>query len=112
MVRHLIPLSLFLIPVSAPAADSPVSQPVPEASTGAVFTVPGRATAGGCQHFDVIPAAPGETARANKLRDLPPGDLLLAVMRKVEGCHKPVIVRYGLGAEPARQQPDPRPRRP
>jgi hypothetical protein len=34
---------------------------------------------------------------ARRLDELPPGNLILAVMREVDGCVEPVIVRYGYG---------------
>ena len=34
----------------------------------------------------------------NRLGELPPGNLHLAVMREVDGCQEPVIVGYGFGA--------------
>jgi hypothetical protein len=43
-------------------------------------------------------------ARPRRLDELPSGDLHLTVMREVEGCQEPVIVRQGYGAvaeEPA-----------
>jgi len=36
--------------------------------------------------------------RANRLGELPPGNLELTVMQEVDGCQEPVIVRYGVGA--------------
>ncbi|HZF95799.1 MAG TPA: hypothetical protein VEZ20_13120 [Allosphingosinicella sp.] len=38
------------------------------------------------------------TSRPRRLGELPPGDLQLTVMREVDGCHEPVIVRQGFGA--------------
>ncbi len=38
--------------------------------------------------------------QARRLGDLPPGQLELAVLRKVDGCAIPAIVREGLGAGP------------
>ncbi len=35
---------------------------------------------------------------ARKLGDLPSGSLYLAVVRDVNGCREPTIVRYGYGA--------------
>jgi hypothetical protein len=36
-------------------------------------------------------------AKAKKLGELPPAQLYLSVDRKVDGCRKPVILRYGIG---------------
>jgi hypothetical protein len=62
-----------------------------------------------CQRSDVILAQPREVPRANKLTELPPGDLVLTVVREENGCQKPVIVRYGIGSNSA---PPQRPLRP
>jgi len=35
--------------------------------------------------------------RAQRLGELPPGDLHLTVDRRVNGCHQPVIVRENIG---------------
>ena len=40
------------------------------------------------------------TSRPRRLGELPPGDLQLTVMREIEGCQEPVIVRQGFGAFP------------
>ena len=45
------------------------------------------------QHADLW-----QKPKFNRLGDLPPGDLQLAVVRQVEGCQQPVIVRQGYGA--------------
>jgi hypothetical protein len=41
---------------------------------------------------------PWQKPAFNRLGELPAGDLHLAVMREVEGCQEPVIVRQGFGA--------------
>jgi hypothetical protein len=41
----------------------------------------------------------GEGLRVNRLGELPPGNLELTVMREVDGCQEPVIVRQGFGAK-------------
>jgi hypothetical protein len=33
-----------------------------------------------------------------RLDELPPANLMLAVVREVDGCNEPVVVRYGYGA--------------
>ena len=37
-------------------------------------------------------------AEIKRLGELPPGAMVLTVVRKVEGCARPVVVRYGIGA--------------
>jgi len=53
--------------------------------------------------------SPG-TSKPKNLGELPPGNLQLAVMRSVDGCVEPVIVRYGFGGEPAAEKPRAAPR--
>jgi hypothetical protein len=78
------------IPASAIAAGPPA--PSPEA--------PGR-----CAADRVILAEQKRfhsgKAPAQKLGELPPGKLYLTVDRQVDGCRKPVIVRYNIGATEA-----------
>ena len=57
-----------------------------------------------CMANRVHEARPGAQARFNRLGELPPGDLILGVVRQVEGCQEPVIVRQGYGAA-ARAEP-------
>ena len=38
------------------------------------------------------------SAAAKRLGDLPAADLVLTVLRREDGCAKPVIVRSGIGA--------------
>ncbi|HWH18216.1 MAG TPA: hypothetical protein VNT77_07795 [Allosphingosinicella sp.] len=45
-------------------------------------------------------------AELKPLGKLPPGDLHLAVLREVNGCPEPAIVRHQIGAEPPRRQPE------
>jgi hypothetical protein len=59
----------------------------------------------------------GKAAGLRRLGELPPGNLHLTVVREVDGCHEPVIVRYGIGmgeretpASRAPLQMPPRPR--
>jgi hypothetical protein len=70
---------------------APQSAFAPQAKTGAVAL--------DCEFNANLRHAIGEgTAKAKKLVELPAGDLHLAVMREVEGCQEPVIVRQGFGA--------------
>ena len=56
----------------------------------------------------------GEPVRAERLGELPPGNLILAVVRNIDKCQVPVIVRYGIGAaaEPQQRQAPPAPVQP
>lgn len=47
----------------------------------------------------VTEQAPG---RAQKLNELPNADMLFTVLRSVDGCSRPVIVRYDIGSAPKR----------
>jgi len=38
-----------------------------------------------------------KTPALKKLGELPPGSLVLGVLREENGCTKPVVVRYGVG---------------
>ena len=98
-MRHLVLLSACVMVGGAPAA---IAAPVAVVQTPPAKTT---ATEGRCQLSDVIFAKPREASRANKLAELPPGDLLLTVVREEDGCQKPVIVRYGIGSNGAPAQP-------
>jgi hypothetical protein len=79
-----------LTPKPLPAL-APQSALAPQAKTGA--------NALDCEFNTNLRHAIGEgTPKANKLGELPTGNLHLAVMREVEGCQEPVIVRQGFGA--------------
>ena len=97
-MRHLVSLSLCLILGGASAASAgPVA---------VVQTPKAKTPSSGeqCQRAGVTLALPREAPRASKLAELPPGDLLLTVVREEDGCQKPVIVRYGIGANSAPQR--------
>ena len=98
-MRHLVLLSAWMVLAGTPAASA--------APVAVVQTPSAKATATGerCQRSDVILAEPGEAPRANKLAELPPGNLLLTVVREEDGCQKPVIVRYGIGSNRASPTP-------
>jgi hypothetical protein len=48
----------------------------------------------------------GDSVRAKKLGELPPGRLYLSVDRRIGDCRQPVIVRYGIGATAAPRRQD------
>jgi hypothetical protein len=102
-MRHLFLISAFMILGGASAAGA--------APAGVVQTPSAKTTSTGerCQRAGVIWAERGKSAQRSKLGELPPGDLVLTVVREENGCQKPVIVRYGIGSNPV---PAPRPRRP
>lgn len=100
-MRHLVLLSASIlggvsaagaVPLAAVATPSPKT-----ASTGEE-----------CQRPNVIWAERDKSAKASKLGELPPGDLVLAVLRGTKGCYIPVVVRKGYGAPEFNQSPQSR----
>lgn len=59
-----------------------------------------------CEDTKVRHADETEAPASRRLGELPDGNLILAVERQVDGCRKPVIVRYGIGgaADPQHRQ--------
>ena len=88
-MRHLILAAALLLPAASPVA-------APSASMLERTKFAGDRI--GCLSSRVRHADVAGTARYNRLGDLPPGDLQLAVVREVDGCQEPVIVRQGYGA--------------
>ena len=83
-MRALILIAAFAIPAAAPAA-----APAPPTAVKAIGpTQPICPT-----DLQVRPLKQGESARPERLGELPPGELIYAVWRSVDGCAKPVIVR-------------------
>ena len=54
-----------------------------------------------CQRATVRHAGQSEALRPRRFNELPAGRLELAVMREVDGCPIPAVVREGLGGPPA-----------
>ena len=102
-MRHLITLSALAMVGGASAASAvpPAVVQTPKAKA--------TSTAERCQRSNTTLAKPREAPRLNKLAELPPGDLMLTVVREENGCQKPVIVRYGIGSSSGAAQ---RPLRP
>ncbi|HEX8191712.1 MAG TPA: hypothetical protein VF552_02325 [Allosphingosinicella sp.] len=80
---------------------------LPAASSAAQTTAPARAPVaspaslgtGTClRDLRRDATGPAATSRPRRLGELPPGDLQLTVMREVDGCREPVIVRQNFGA--------------
>jgi hypothetical protein len=83
---RLLLFSAVLVPVAAigaPRPAAPPSQPVAEISRKCINA---RARWTGPQR-----------AEARRLGELPSGDLYSAVVREVDGCQEPVVIRYGYG---------------
>lgn len=74
-----------------PAAQRPAHSAVPPSLCGDVMKV-----------RPVRPVRSPETAKARRLGELPPGDLILTVLNRVGDCIEPVTVRQGFGTLDAR----------
>ena len=62
----------------------------------AVVTLPPRPAPARCSSAITYAARPGLPARPQKLGELPPANQYLAVLRSVDGCPEPAIVRTGI----------------
>ena len=90
MMRLLLAASLLLLPASAasapaPAGDMPVIEPFP-AETAECPPI---------SRFHMTKS--NDEAKLQKLTQLPPGDVYLAVDRRIGQCQVPIIVRYRIG---------------
>ena len=88
---RMLAATLLVLPLAAAAA-SPTHRPAARAHAAAA---PAK-----CDRFarmDQATVLRGPSVRAQRLGELPPGDLHLTVERQVGGCHQPVIVRENLG---------------
>jgi hypothetical protein len=93
--------TLVFLPMAA--ATAPQSQPLPKpAPAPAERADMAAANKPSCDRFGRIDHAQDETVlrarppRAQRLDELPPGDLHLTVVREVNGCHEPTIVRQNI----------------
>lgn len=85
-------LALAALVLALPAASPAGTPPPPGAAQGAARPPICR------QELKLRPARAGETRRAKRLGELPPGDLTLTVVNRVGRCIEPVTVRQGYGA--------------
>ena len=99
---------VILLAVLATPASSLSSPPQPRGSPGSSGSAQGAKLH--CVANQVQHALQGRKSFGfSRLGELPPGDLHLAVMREVDGCQEPVIVRHDMGgsraapAQPARR---------
>ena len=95
-MRRIAAITLILLPPSAASAT-----PVPSA-THAMPSPAAQANAAPakCDRFGRVDQASvlrNPSPRAQRLGDLPPGDLHLTVERQVNGCHQPVVVSRNIG---------------
>ena len=96
----LVALSLVAVP-SAPvrAPGPPPSSALPAPPAGCDDLRPRMAESAPPVHRGI--GDPSRTVRPRTLDELPPGRLELTVLREVDGCPIPVVLREGLGAAPA-----------
>jgi hypothetical protein len=104
-MRRLAAATLIFLPLLAGAATpGPEAQRTPQASTAPQARQSEQpATCGPFARIEQAQRQDGvvlreQTSRAQRLGELPAGDLSLAVQRQVNGCVEPVIVREGFGA--------------
>lgn len=99
-MRLLLAAVLVLPLTGAAGPPDPAAEPAPR--------VYETATLAACARHRLRTAeTPGRVA-PRKLGELPPGDLHLAVMREVDGCPEPVIIRHDIGGNPAVRPGPPR----
>ena len=91
-MRHLI-LAVALVLPAGPSVAQPASPTSPAANPNKFAGSRLDCMASRVQHADL-----GRAGKFSKLGDLPPGDLILGVVRQVDGCQEPVVVRQGYGA--------------
>ena len=87
---------LALLPLTFAAAHANPARPANSPTAPAKCDRFGRV-----QQVDALPRTP---LRAQRLGELPPGDLHLTVERRVNGCHQPVIVRENIGGAAFRRR--------
>ena len=105
-MRLLILLTAVAIPGSSAATGAPAPAPERQAATPVGMTPP-------CSDDATVHRA--ESPRRSVVKTLgeePPADLALTVVREVDGCHRPVIVRHDIGGSEAEPRPAPAVQRP
>jgi hypothetical protein len=88
-MRMITATILALLPLTFAAAHTNPARPANIATAPAKCDRFGRV-----EQIDALPRTP---PRAQRLGELPPGDLHLTVDRRVNGCHQPAIVRENIG---------------
>jgi hypothetical protein len=97
---RLLVLAMLAMPASSSALPRPAAAPptaAPERDCPADLTL--RTT-----------SRPLTNRGVTRLGEEPPADLAYAVWSHVGGCHKPVLIREGIGFGPGQAPSDPRPR--
>lgn len=99
-MRMIAALAFTLLPLAAGAAQ-PQPAETPQARAEQVASA--QAAQAACDRFVDVHWANGAVltqppSRAQRLGELPAGDLSLTVQRQINGCIEPVIIREGIGA--------------
>ena len=92
-----IPLLLVLIATAAASPQPPPAQPAAPAAPNSER----KCMSLGPQ----VAAILRKGVRPQRLDELPPGRLELTVMRVVDGCPQPAVIRENIGPAPARRRP-------
>ena len=71
---------------------------LPASSVAAPPGASAKARESACRSANLHLADTPPKAEVKRLEELPAGNLMLAVVREVDGCNEPVVVRYGFGA--------------
>ena len=95
-MRLIIALAALAIPLASSPAHGPAATPTASPARSEALPLGGP----GCRRPDLHPADAINKGKFNRLGELPPAQLVLTVVREVDGCQEPVIVgqRYGFGS--------------
>jgi hypothetical protein len=94
-------LTLLLAATFSSSAPAPAAPLAPPAQPGAVWPAFGPDPVAACDSLSPRIATDAAPPRARRLIELPPGRLELTVLRQVDNCPIPVVLREGIGAAPA-----------
>ena len=94
-MRFLAASILALLPAAAGAADAATAPPISLVTPKGVIAPPGANCPKPSNYFAY---QDGKPLKPQKLTELPPGNMYSAVYRRdVDGCEKPIVVKYGVG---------------
>lgn len=92
---------VFVVTGGVVASGAAAAPPAPGLAPGARNRVTGTL----CDPARATQVGDRETPKARTLGELPPGNVMLTVVREVDGCAAPVIVRYGLSGSGGQAEP-------
>jgi hypothetical protein len=92
-MRLILALAALALPLASSAAHGPATKAAATPVRSGALPIGGA----GCRRPDVHPADSINRGRFNRLGELPPGQLMLTVVREIDGCPEPVIVGQGYG---------------